>query len=220
MLSSITAAGLTLETLLLCSGISILAGFVIAFVQSRTDSYSKNLAITLVVLPVLVESVIMMVNGNLGTGIAILGAFSLVRFRSIPGTSREIVSVFFAMSVGLATGTGFVWFALLLTVVVSALLLLLHRFPLFGNDTAVESLKITMPEDIDHHDAFTPVFEKHGIRARLEQIKTKNMGSLFELVYDVKIPETVNRKQFLDDLRVKNHNLAIALFESKLERGL
>jgi uncharacterized membrane protein YhiD involved in acid resistance len=220
MLNSITASGLTLESLLICSGVAILAGLVIALIHSRTETHSKSLAVTLVILPVLVQSVIMMVNGNLGTGVAILGAFSLVRFRSIPGTSREIVSVFFAMSVGLATGTGFIWFALLLTAIVSALLLSLHRLPLFNDQRANETLKITMPEDTDHTAAFQSVFKKHGVQAKLEQIKTKNMGSLFELTYDVQLPADINRKQLLDDLRVRNNNLAIALFESRLERGL
>lgn len=220
MLESITAGGLTPASLLLCSAVSIVAGLVIAFVQSRTDTYTKNFAITLVVLPILVQAVMMMVNGNLGTGVAILGAFSLVRFRSIPGTSREIVSVFFAMSVGLATGTGFVWFGLLLTAVVSVLLLALHSFNLFGADAQSQSLKITIPEDIDHVTAFQPVFDKYKITATLEKMKTKNMGSLFELVYTVQLPDDLNSKTLIDELRVHNHNLPIALVESKLERGL
>lgn len=220
MLTSITASGLTIPSMLICSAASIILGLIIAIVHSRTSTYTKNFAITLVILPILVQAVMMIVNGNLGTGIAILGAFSLVRFRSIPGTSREIVSVFFAMAVGLATGTGFIWFAAILTAIISLLLILFHAFNFFGTESSSQTLKITIPEDIDHVEAFQAIFDKYGVVAKVEKIKTKNMGSLFELTYAVTLPETVNRKEFINDLRVKNNNLAIALYESKLEGGL
>lgn len=220
MLSSITASGLTVATMLLCSGASIVLGSIIALVHSKTASYTKNFAVTLVILPILVQAVMMIVNGNLGTGIAILGAFSLVRFRSIPGTSREIVSVFFAMAVGLATGTGFVWFAALLTAIISAVLIVFHVFNFFDSKTSAQLLKITVPEDVDQGEAFQKVFDDYNVTATLEMIKTKNMGSLFELTYAVQLPKSIDRKDFLNDLRVKNNNLAIALFENKLEGGL
>ena len=220
MLSSITAGGLTIANLAICSALSIILGLIIAFVHKRTTKTSKNFAVTLVVLPILVQIVMMMVSGNIGTGIAIMGAFSLVRFRSIPGTSREIVSVFFAMAIGLATGTGFIGFAIIATAVISLVLILLTTTNIFGASKETHTLKITLPEDADHDEALSPVFTSHKVTSTLKQVKTKNMGSLYELTYSLEMPGSINRKKFLDDLRVRNGNLAITLFESELEGGL
>ena len=220
MLNSITSSGLTITNLAICSALSIILGLVIAFVHTRTAKTSKNFAVTLVVLPILVQIVMMMVSGNIGTGIAIMGAFSLVRFRSIPGTSREIVSVFFAMAIGLATGTGFVGFAILATAIISLVLILLSATNIFGASKDTHMLKITLPEDADHEETLSPVFAGHKATPTLKQVKTKNMGSLYELNYSLEMPGNINRKKFLDDLRVRNGNLAITLFESELEGGL
>lgn len=220
MLESITSSGLTAQALAICSIVSILMGLVVAFTHTRTARYTKNFAVTLVVLPILVQGVMMMVNGNLGTGVAILGAFSLVRFRSIPGTSREIVSVFFAMSIGLATGTGFVGFAVIATVAIASLLFALHKLAWFDSSSSSKVLKITIPEDLDYTSVFDKVFSDHKVVASIQQLKTKNMGSLYELVYDIDLPELANSKKFIDDLRVRNGNLAIVLHERISEGGL
>lgn len=220
MLNSITSDGLTIANLAVCSVLSIVLGLVIAFIHAKTAKTSKNFVIALVILPILVQIVMMMVSGNIGTGIAIMGAFSLVRFRSIPGTSREIVSVFFAMAIGLATGTGFIGFAILATILISIVLVILSSVHMFDGGKTQQTLKITLPEDADHDETLRPVFSEHGITPALKQVKTKNMGSLYELTYSIGLPESVNRKQFLDDLRVRNGNLAITLFESELEGGL
>ena len=220
MLDSISADGLTLTSLLISSLASIVLGLVAAYTHIRTSTYTKHFAVALVVLPVLVMSVMMMVNGNLGIGVAILGAFSLVRFRSIPGTSREIVSVFFAMAIGLATGTGYIGFAVFITVIIALVLFALHSLKFFDTIATTQSLKITMPEDVDHELALTPVFERHEVQAKLEKMKTKNMGSLFELTYAVTLPVSLDRKQFLNDLRVRNNNLAIVLAEREIAGGL
>lgn len=221
MLSSITAGGLTLTAMAICSIASIVLGTVIAIIHAKTSrSTTKNFAMTLVILPILVQSVMMIVNGNLGTGIAILGAFSLVRFRSIPGTSREIVSVFFAMAIGLATGTGFVLFALILTTIISLVLVAFHVFNFFGSPTSTQTLRLTIPEDIDYEKAFHKVFAAHQVSATLAMIKTKNMGSLFEVTYDVELPAEFDRTSFINDLRLHNNNLAIALYTQAPEGGL
>ena len=124
------------------------------------------------------------------------------------------------MAVGLATGTGFVWFAAILTLIISILLLTFHAFSIFNPSSSSQTLKITIPEDVDHHEVFEQVFDEHGATATLEQIRTKNMGSLFELTYDVQLPDSVDRKQLINDLRVRNNNLAIVLYESKQEGSL
>lgn len=220
MLNSIYGTSLTIESLLICSALSLVLGLIVAFVHTKTTRYTKNFAITLVILPILVQSVMMLVNGNLGTGIAILGAFSLVRFRSIPGTSREIVSVFFAMAVGLATGTGYVVFAVFATLAISLVLLALAKLRIFEPSKAEQQLRITMTDDTDHVATFNPVFKEHGVTASLERIRTKNMGSLYELTYRVTLAKGANPKNLLDDLRIKNGNLAIALFDGEIEGGL
>lgn len=221
MLSSITSDGLTINSLLIASSVSLLLGFVVAGVYTKTaNNYTKHFATTLVLLPILVQIVMMMVNGNLGTGIAIMGAFSLVRFRSIPGTSREIVGVFFAMSLGLATGTGYVGFAVFAAVSISFIMFVMKWTNIFEQNVKKQLLKITMPEDVNHEEVLEPVFEKHQLQPILKKVKTKNMGSLYELTYEMEMSETINKKQFLDDLRIRNGNLAIVLFEKELDGGL
>ena len=220
MFNSIISTGLTVQNLAICSLVSVICGLIIAFTHTRATTFSKNFAITLVSLPILVQAVMMMVNGNLGTGVAIMGAFGLVRFRSLPGTSREIVSVFFAMAMGLATGTGFVIFALLATIAISILLGILTFVPFFDRPETQQILRITMPEDSDYARLLNPIFEEFGVRASLQQIRLKNMGSLFELTYDLRLPKVLNQKEFIDELRIKNRNLALIIGKNEFEGGL
>ena len=162
-------------------------------------------------VPALVQVVIMMVNGNLGAGVAVMGAFSLVRFRSFPGSSKEICVVFFAMAIGLATGMGHLAFAVFFTIILSLLLLLLCRSP-FGELHAVpteKELRITIPEDLDYPHIFDDLFEKYTNRVTLERVKTTNLGSMFELTYHIRLKKAVQEKAFLDDLRCRNGNLTI-----------
>lgn len=200
-----------LDTLLLCSGVSIIIGLIIAFVHMKTSRYSKNFLITIASLPLLVQSVIIMVNGNLGTSVAIVGAFSLVRFRSLPGTSKEILSVFFAMTVGLATGMGHVFFALLITVVGCLIIFILSRVKVFDINRKEKILKIVIPENLDYESVFDDEFKKYTKSVSLEEVKTTNMGSLFELKYRLVLNDKVNEKAFIDELRIKNGNLKIVL---------
>lgn len=213
MLESIlqSTTELSIANLLLCSVASIILGLIIAFVHKITSEYTKNFLITLSVLPVLVQSVILMVNGNLGTSIAIVGAFSLVRFRSIPGTSKEIVSVFFAMAIGLATGMGQIVFASLITVLVSFVLIVLSKSNFGTRKGNIKILKITLPDDLDYSEIFDDIFDKYVDDYKLERVKTVNLGSLFELTYQLKIKKNINEKEFIDDLRCKNGNLKIIL---------
>ena len=152
-----------------------------------------------------------MVNGSLGTSIAILGAFSLIRFRSIAGNSKEISSVFFAMAIGLALGMGHVLFAAVITVIVILVIIILSRTRVFDLSSQPQTLLITVPEDLDYTGAFKDEFKKFTSRAELVSSKTTNMGSLYELTYDVNLKRSANEKEFLDALRVKNSNLKVLL---------
>ncbi len=214
MLNSIfseTASSVELSSILLCSIISIILGVVIALTHKQTSKYNKNFLVTLSILPLLVQTIIIMVNGNLGTSVAIMGAFSLVRFRSLPGTSKEILSVFFAMTVGLATGMGHLVFAIIITIIGSLAIFILSKVALFNKNKKEKILKIMIPENLDYTNVFDDIFETYTEKVELEQVKTTNMGSMFDLSYRITLNENVNEKEFLDDLRVKNGNLKVMI---------
>lgn len=215
MLNSIfentSTSSVSLSSLLLSFAISIILGFVIAIVHKRTSKYSKNFLITVSLLPILVQSVMLMVNGNLGTSIAIMGAFGLIRFRSIPGTSKEILTVFFSMAVGLATGMGQIWFAMLLTVIGCLLILIFNKVDIFDKNKNEKRLKILIPEDLDYQNVFDDIFEEYTAFNSLDTVKTTNMGSMFELDYTVILKSNVSEKDFIDKIRIRNSNLKITL---------
>ena len=206
-----TASSVELSSILLCSIISIILGVVIALTHKQTSKYNKNFLVTLSILPLLVQTIIIMVNGNLGTSVAIMGAFSLVRFRSLPGTSKEILSVFFAMTVGLATGMGHLVFAIIITIIGILAIFILSKVALFNKNKKEKILKIMIPENLDYTNVFDDIFETYTEKVELEQVKTTNMGSMFDLSYRITLNENVNEKEFLDDLRVKNGNLKVMI---------
>lgn len=207
-----TTTGLTLEEIILCTLTSILLGLLISFVYIICNKkYSKNYIITLVILPILVQAVIMMVNGNLGTGVAIMGAFNLVRFRSIPGSSKEIGVIFLTMAVGLATGMGYITFALLITVTVSFILVLLTKLNYGGSKEIHKSIKILLPENIDFTHLFEDLLNQYTSSYQLDKIRTTNMGSMFELTYDVILKKDKNEKELIDEIRCRNGNLTVSL---------
>lgn len=165
--------------------------------------------VSLALLPTLVQVVIMMVNGNLGAGVAVLGTFSLVRFRSVPGTSREISCIFFAMAVGLATGMGFITFAAAVTVIVGAVMLILTKSPIGKMQPTCRELKITIPENLDYTEIFDEVFDKYIKKQELVKVKTTNLGSMYELTYLVTLKNSNQEKQLIDDIRCRNGNLTV-----------
>ena len=199
--------------------VSLVLGFVIALVHKITSKSSKNFLITICMLPILVESVMIMVNGNLGTSIAIMGAFSLVRFRSIPGTSKEILIVFFAMAIGLATGMGQIWFAVILTIIISIMIVFFNKINLFDNNKE-KVLKIVIPENLDYTDIFNDIFNKYTKKIELIKSKTINMGSMFELTYNIILKDNIRKREFIDNLRTRNGNLKISLSSDILDIDL
>ncbi|MBR5389177.1 DUF4956 domain-containing protein [Candidatus Saccharibacteria bacterium] len=205
------AAGLNITTIMLCSGVALALGLVIAFTHLKTSKTSRNFLITLTILPLLVEVVMLMVNGSLGTSIAILGAFSLIRFRSIAGNSKEISSVFFAMAVGLALGMGHILFAAVITAITVIVILILSKTNIFNLAAQPQTLQITIPEDLDYTHAFDAEFKKFTNHHELVKSKTSNMGSLYVLTYEVSLKKTASEKEFLDAIRVKNSNLKVLL---------
>lgn len=220
MFNSIIGEELSLITFLICIDVALVLGFIISLVHMKGGNYSKNFASTLVIVPALICTVIMMVNGNLGTSIAILGSFSLIRFRSIPGTAKEIINVFFAMAVGLACGTGYVAFAALITAIVGLVSLILSNMSLFENKNTHKVLKIQIPEELDYTEVFNDIFDKYSFERELMSAKTINMGSMFELSYNIKLKKDIKEKDFIDEIRVRNGNLKVSLSHPVIEEGL
>lgn len=204
-----TANSLSVSEGLICMVVSLVLGAVISIVYMTSGKYTKSFAITLFLLPALVQAVIMMTSGNIGVGVAVLGTFSLVRYRSVPGTSREITAVFFAVAVGIAMGVGAVTYAAFITACVGVVLVVLNKTK-FGEGKASERmLKITIPEDIDYTTVFDDVFKKYTKKVTLERVRTTNMGSLFELTYRIEVSNNINEKEFIDDIRCRNGNLTV-----------
>lgn len=210
MLDSIlSASGWDVASVLVCAAASLGLGAVIALVYAFRSAYSKSFVAMLVLLPAIVQAVIMLVNGNLGVGVAVMGAFSLVRFRSVPGSAREIGNIFFAMAVGLATGMGYIGYACLFTAVISAASLLLTLIRPSENRPAERSLKITIPETLDYSGIFDDLFAKYTLESSLETVKLTNLGSLYELHYRIRMKDPAQEKNMLDQIRVRNGNLNI-----------
>lgn len=207
--ASVTQNGLTLPSLLLCIVVSLVLGMIVAIIYMYKNSYSKSFVITLALLPAMVQIVITLVNGNLGAGVAVMGAFGLVRFRSIPGSAREIGSIFFAMAIGLATGMGYILYAVVFLILIGGATLALNASR-FGSPTQTEKeLKITIPENLDYEGIFDDILQKYTTQSQLIRVKTTNMGSLYELHYNIEIKGGAIPKEFLDQLRCRNGNLNI-----------
>lgn len=208
--STIITDGITPGSFAICTAVSLLCGFILSFSHSFKNPSSKSFAVTTALVPVIVEVIIMLVNGNLGTGIAVAGAFSLVRFRSAPGSAREILSIFTAMAAGLATGVGYVGIAIIFTVILS-LANIIYTISGFGESADTErELKITVPEDLNYTDMFEDLFREHTSYHKLKSVKTTNMGSLYRLTYTLRLKKPENEKALIDGMRCRNGNLEIS----------
>lgn len=204
---------IALSDFLICIGVSFIIGLILAGAYMFHTRYTKSFVVTLAMLPAIVCVVIMMVNGNVGTGVAVAGAFSLVRFRSVPGTAKEIGALFMAMGAGLITGMGYLGFAVVFAVILAVITILLS-FVDFGahkNAARYKTLRITIPEDLDYTGVFDEIFEEYTTSYELAQVRTTNMGSLFRLTYDMVLKNGANEKEFIDKLRCRNGNLEIAI---------
>ena len=215
-----TATGLDVMTVLISAAVALVLGVVVALTHMKTSRTTKSFAITLATLPLLVMAVMIMINGNLGTSIAILGAFSLIRFRSIQGDAKELLSVFFVMMIGLALGMGHILFAVVITAIAVAAILIFSFTHFLEPNAFNRTLKIVVPEDLDYADAFDDIFQKYCKKAELTKTKTMNMGSLYKLTYDVTLRRGIKEKEFLDEIRVKNCNLKVMLNQPETEKEM
>ena len=201
-----------------CTITSLVLGLVAAFVYMYKHDYSKNFVVTLALLPVIVQMVITLVNGNLGAGVAVMGVFNLVRFRSIAGTAKDIGSVFLAMAIGLATGMGYIGVAVILTLIVGIFNIIYVTTP-FGNaKTPAKLLRVTVPEDLEFEGLFDDVLGNYTTSFELQNVQTTNMGSLYQLEYKVSMKAEGLEKRMIDELRCLNGNLKISLGNPKANR--
>ncbi len=204
---------ISLGNFLLCVGCGLLCGIILTACYIFKTRYTRSFVATLAILPAIVAVVIMMVNGNIGAGVAVAGAFSLVRFRSVPGTAREIGAIFLAMGAGLVCGMGYLGYALLISIMLGAVSLLYNFIGIEarGKFYRRKTLRITIPEDLDYTDVFEEILCEYTSEHELIKVKTTNMGSLFRLTYNVTVKDTVKEKELIDKLRVRNGNLEISV---------
>ena len=213
LVSSVSAS-----SFLLCSVVSIVLGLVIAGVYMFRHRYSKNFVVTLALLPLIMQMVITLVNGNLGAGIAVMGVFNLVRFRSIPGSAKDIGSVFFAMAIGLATGMGFIALAVLFTFIVGVVNVVYVLSP-FGRPQQPEKvLRVTVPEDLEFDGMFDAVLARYTAEHELTEVCTTNMGSLYQLEYQVRLAQPGIEKRLMDEVRCLNGNLKVSLSNAQVSK--
>jgi hypothetical protein len=211
VIESTTTSSIGISSYLLCTVFSLVLGLVAALFYCFKTTYSRSFVVTIALLPAIVQLVIMLVNGNIGTGIAVMGAFSLVRFRSIPGTAKDISAIFLSMAIGLATGIGYLGIATIFVIIMGVVSLIYGYVPLSDNKETEKNLRVTIPETLDYETIFDDLFARYTTSHSLEMVKTSNMGSLYQLRYSVTIRQGASEKKFLDEIRCRNGNLEVAL---------
>ena len=209
MLNSITVSQITFSAFAICTAVSLVLGLGTALLCMYKNRYTQSFVVTLAMLPAVVQVVIMLVNGNIGAGVAVAGAFSLVRFRSAPGSAREIGMIFLAMAIGLATGMGYVTLAILFFIIMAIFVVALSVTKFGSGNEYERELKITIPETLDYDGLFDDLFRQFTRSATLYKVKTTNMGTLYELEYRIVLKSERVPKMFLDELRCRNGNLNI-----------
>ena len=191
--------------------VSLLLGILIAVAYMYNTRYTKSFVVTLAMLPAIICVIIAMVNGSIGTGIAVAGAFSLVRFRSVPGTAKEICAIFLAMATGLITGMGYLGIATLFTIALSLVIVITSRFDFCAGRNAAKfkSFRIMIPEDLDYTGVFDELFSEYTTKSELVNVRTTNMGSMFRLTYDVTLKDPALEKELIDRIHMRNGNLEV-----------
>lgn len=208
-----TTGTIAVSDFLLCVSVSLVLGILLALAYTYKTRYTRSFVVTLAMIPAIVCVVIMMVNGNIGVGVAVAGAFSLVRFRSVPGTAKEIGAIFLAMGVGLMTGMGYLAYGAMFAVILGAVWVGLTELN-FGakkSDELERTLRITIPEDLDYTQVFDDLFETYTTKCENVAVKTTNMGSMYKLTYEVTLKDKAKEKEFMDELRCRNANLEVSM---------
>ena len=209
MFSSVLESSLTVYGIALCLAASVICGMLCAFTYRACENPSKNFLTALAVLPSVVMMIILMVNGNLGVGVAVAGSFSLIRFRSLPGKASDIVIIFLAMGLGLCTGMGYVSFALASCACLCALYLLIAKTGVLSENACFRSLRVTIPEDMEYTEVFDEVFREYTAKAEVQSVRTMNLGTMYQITYDVILKDAAKEKEMIDAIRIRNSNLPV-----------
>lgn len=220
IITSTNGESFTLLNALIIIGSSIVLGLIISLAYMRThrkEGYTPSFTITLIMLPVIISIIILLVGNNVARAFSLAGAFSIIRFRSAPGDPKDITYVFFTLAVGLTCGMGYIGYAFIFTIVLCALTLILDATKFSMPKTKTSKLKITIPEDLNYDGIFDDILNKYTNSWKIETIRTRDFGSLFELHYIIQMKLDANQKKFIDELRCKNGNLNISLTFSGFE---
>ena len=209
MLNSIIPSVMTLAEFFICIFTAIVLGVLTALVFMASGRHSGSWAQSLALLPPVITLVIMMVNGNIGAGLAVAGTFALVRFRSVPGSAKEITGLFMTVAIGLACGMGYVGYAVVFFAIMAVLILVLGKLRFGETGKAQRQLKIMIPENLDYEEIFDDLFEKYTVSHELTKVRTTNMGTLYELTYDIRLRDVSVSKAFVDEIRCRNGNLNV-----------
>lgn len=213
---STTSASISVENCIICIAVSIILGIIISATHKLTTKTTPNFLLTLTLLPLLVQVVILLINGNLGTSLAVAGAFSLIRFRSMQGNSKELISIFWAMAIGLALGMGYIILAVVITIIVAILMVIIRKILANTQNSSTRKLKIVIPENLDYSEVFDDLMKKYTDKSELKKAKTTNMGSTYELSYMVNLKKNIKEKDFIDEIRVRNGNMLVMLEREEL----
>ena len=211
LFSPIFSGTFTISSYLICTATSLVLGAIIAFASGFRSRQSKSFLLALFLLPAIVQTVIMLVNGSVGTAVAVMGAFSLVRFRSAPGSAKEIVSIFLAMAAGLATAVGYVALAAIFVIIICLVIICANFVNIKEKDDLFRELRITIPESLNYAHEFDDLFDKYNRESKLLNVKTTNMGSLYKLIYKIRLNKEDDIQDFINDLRCRNGNLEISI---------
>ncbi|MDD7736273.1 MAG: DUF4956 domain-containing protein [Bacillales bacterium] len=213
LFQSIFSGGIDVLSFLLCMLVSLLTGFILAFMSYFNSKSSKSFYVTTALIPSAVAMVIALVNGNIGVGVAVAGAFALVRFRSSQGSAREICIIFIAMASGLAFGIGYLAYGVLFALIIGSMLMIFQRLPIWDKNSSSKEkiLKITIPEDLNYSEVFDEVLKKYTKKYELAKVKSTNLGSMFKLQYNIVLKDVKKEKEFLDEIRCRNGNLEVSL---------
>ncbi len=210
--SVITSGSLKFKEFAICTLASLILGAFVAFSYTvRNKRYSRSFLMTLAVLPVAVQGIISMmsIQGSVGAGIAVAGAFSLVRYRSVPGSAKEICNIFLAMALGFATAVGYIAYAIIFAAIICCVNLFFNCVPFVAAPPKGKELRVSIPEDLDYTEIFDDIFEKYTTESELVRVKSTNMGAVFQLTYEIVLKKDASEKQMLDEIRCRNGNLDI-----------
>ncbi len=213
MFDSIYSGAVTASQFFIMAAAAVISGIVYAVIMSFRIRSTKRFFIVVALVPFVVAAVITFVNGNIGAGVAIGGAFSLIRFRSAQGSADEIAGILIAMGSGIAFGMGYIGYGILILVCLSVLFMLLSFLPVFEHKNMAKDklLRVTIPESLEYHDVFNDTFGHYLRSYECVGVKTTGMGSMFRLSFKIRMKETGEEKAFIDELRTKNGNLEIAI---------